>query len=81
MKVTIIGKDGVCSKCEMALGLSKARKVDFDYIKVPSDISLEDAFELVGKNFSSFPQIIIHSDNNKIINEPNEYRNYLTENA
>jgi glutaredoxin len=65
MNIKIFGSE-TCAQCKQLLSFSIARKLNYQYLVVPIDISLEDARKEVGSNFSSFPQILI-SYNDEII--------------
>lgn len=57
MKYIILGtKD--CPQCKNAKSFAVARKLDFEYLIIPDDISEIEAVKKVGKTFSSVPQII-----------------------
>lgn len=73
-KVIIIGKEH-CPYCTSAVSLSKARKVNFEYKKVPEDLELSEAYKLAGEAFTTFPFIFVQEGDNKTkIGGFNEYR-------
>ena len=57
-KIVIIGKDE-CMFCKNAVLLCTARKLPFEYINVPDDISLTEAFKLAKTTFQTFPYIFV----------------------
>ena len=66
-KLVIIGKDD-CSFCKNAVNMSNARKLDFEYLNVPNDLSLEEAYKKSEKFFTTFPMIYIE-ENGKMIEQ------------
>tara|TARA_B100002019_G_scaffold280800_1_gene284133 strand:- start:232 stop:483 length:252 start_codon:yes stop_codon:yes gene_type:complete len=74
-KVTIIGKDD-CSFCKNAVLLSEARKIPYEYLNVPNDLSLDEAFKMAEEMFTTFPFIFITDENGnkKKIGGFSEYR-------
>ena len=67
MKYTIIGLSEVCSQCKSAVSFATSRKVDFDYITVPKDLTLEEAREKTGTHFTAFPQVIAENNGRRVI--------------
>lgn len=55
-KYTVYGIDN-CPFCDNAVKLLTARKINFEYKKVPDDISKEDVGKEVGVNMTSAPFI------------------------
>ena len=58
MSVVIYGKEG-CVDCNKAKLLCQMKSVEFEYLTVGSDISLEKLAEEVGQQVSSVPQIFM----------------------
>jgi glutaredoxin len=67
MKYTIIGLEEVCSQCKSAVSFATARKLDFDYIAVSKDLSLDEAREMTGTKFTEFPQVIAENNGRRVI--------------
>ncbi len=61
MSVVIYGKEG-CVDCNKAKLLCQMKSVEFEYLTVGSDISLEKLAEEVGQQVSSVPQIFMLKD-------------------
>lgn len=76
MKVLIIGKED-CTQCRSAQEFSKVKGVDFEYKKVPEDMSLDDAYKLTGTMFRSFPAIMV---NDEFVGSFAEYQRYIVRN-
>lgn len=54
--IVIIGKDA-CPNCKNTKNFLDARNIKYEYKSVPEDLSYEEACEIVGSKFMSFPQI------------------------
>lgn len=63
-KYVIIGKVD-CSFCDNAKKLATARKVKFEYLQIPEDISQKEALDMSGRPVSSFPHIFYENNNEK----------------
>lgn len=61
MSVIIYGKDG-CVNCDKAKMLCNIKSMDFKYLTVGRDITVEQLQEQTGSKFSSLPQIFVMSD-------------------
>lgn len=61
MSVIIYGKDG-CTNCNKAKMLCNIKSIDYKYLTVGRDITVEQLQEQVGTNVTTLPQIFIMSD-------------------
>lgn len=61
MKVIIYGRSG-CIDCDRSRMLCQIKSVDFQYVAVGSDISVDELRDRVGAATTSLPQIFIHRD-------------------
>ncbi|HET8900122.1 MAG TPA: glutaredoxin domain-containing protein [Rhodanobacteraceae bacterium] len=58
MKAIIYGKHP-CNACDKAKLLLRMKSIDFDYLTVGTDISVEELGARIGQRVSSVPQIFL----------------------
>lgn len=64
MNVIIYGKDN-CINCNKAKMLCQMKSIEFDYLTVGKDFTVEELQQEVGQPISSLPQIFLAREGNK----------------